>query len=505
MSGEHPIDELFRQGLHDAEVPPPPAAWQGIARALDSTDRRNGGAGRWRWAVGVLLLLLGGAAGYWALADRKNGEQPVLAGSAPRTATPTTVGTAAQGPSTHPAPQPHRSGSAPTKTARNEVAPNADEGGALTDRTPVAGTPATGKNAPNAIAADHSTAREPRHTPSDPADSRVGPPVSGKTMTICEPSPHAHTAGGEETEPYAQHLSTARADVGMPTLQGRSTPLVRSEVPMPEGLLFAPTAVLPTLSGARWWLAVQGEHQRGSLEWRGGERGVAEALNASETWLGRWTLSMAVGRTWRSGWAVGGGVSFSEARSRFLRTTSTPDHVETVVDTAWVVTPMGQQTMYTWNIVESTVVEPGTTQVARANNTYREARVFLEAGRRVWARGRWSAHGRLSAGAAWTLTRAGNTLQVSPDGGITVMDLRDRTGPSASAVRPFAGIAAELRFRLSPELALGALPSINMTFAPATSTHLSTGGLEAGGGLRLTYLLRAARPLKPTTPSAPLE
>lgn len=214
---------------------------------------------------------------------------------------------------------------------------------------------------------------------------------------------------------------------------------------------------------------------------------------------------MAVGRSWRSGWAVGGGVSFSEARSRFLRTTSTPDHVETVLDTTWVVTPMGQQTMYTWNIVESTVVEPGTTQIARANNIYREARVFLEAGRRIWARGRWSAHGRLSAGAAWTLTRAGNTLQVSPDGGITVMDLRDRTDPSASAVRPFAGIAAELRFRLSPELALGALPSINMTFAPATSTHLSTGGLEAGGGLRLTYLLPGARPLKPSTPSAPLE
>lgn len=503
MSGEHPIDELFRQGLHDAEAAPPAEAWAGIARALDTSGRRSRGE-YWRWTWG-LLVLVGGAAGFWALTDNAAPERPTPARTeqlpAGTTATRTLDPDAGASEAVQaPAPVDTRATAAPATEVRNIGTDQALADHRIhttSERSAI--TRSTHGERPAKV-----TNEQPPSTPTGSAAPAMDA-LSGITAAIPGPVPPVQLTHGEASALTTNEEGSARKEDHMATVRGRSSALPRAEVNAPQGLLTVPMAVLPALSGTRWWLAVQGEHQRGSLEWRGGEPGVAEALNTSETWLGRWVVSLAVGRSWRSGWTVGGGISLSEARSRFLRTTSTPDHVETVVDTTWVVTPMGQQTMYTWNIVESTVVEPGTTQVARANNTYREARVFLEAGRRVWTRGRWSAHGRLSAGAAWTLTRAGNTLQVSPDGGITVMDLRDRTVPSASAVRPFAGIAAELRFRLSPELALGALPSINMTFAPATSTHLSTGGLEAGGGLRLTYLLRAARPLKPSTPSAPLE
>jgi hypothetical protein len=330
-------------------------------------------------------------------------------------------------------------------------------------------------------------------------------PAGGVAATVTVPAPPVRATRGAAPALTTNDEERTRKADHMAALRGRSSALPRSDARAPQGLLVVPMAVLPTLSGTRWWLAVQGEHHRGGLEWRGGEGGVAEALNTSETWLGRWTLSVAGGRSWRSGWSVGGGVGLSETRSRFLRTTSEPDHVETVVDTTWVSTPMGQQTLYTWNIVESTFVEPGTTHVARANNTYREAHVFMEAGRRMWAHGRWSAHARLTAGAIWTLARTGNTLQNTADGGMTVLDLRERTGRPGSTIRPYASIAAELRFRLSPELALGVLPSLNMTFASSTGSAPSSGGMEAGGGLRLTYLLPASRPSKPTTPSAPLE
>jgi hypothetical protein len=40
MSERHPIDELFSRTLHDAEVTPPPAVWEGIVR--ERAKRRGG-------------------------------------------------------------------------------------------------------------------------------------------------------------------------------------------------------------------------------------------------------------------------------------------------------------------------------------------------------------------------------------------------------------------------------------------------------------------------------
>lgn len=502
MRGKHPIDELFRQGLHDAEAAPPTEAWAGIARALDDKGRRS--VGRYgRWTLGLLLLLVGGAAGFWALSDSAVPERPTLGGmeQLPVESTPrTTLGLDAKTSLAEQAP-----GHAPLTTAHTAEDRNTDAGLAVDGQGPHAASerPATARPTTNERPVTVTTEQVPNISSGSTAPTMDQ--VGGIAEAASLPAPASEPKREDVLVAATNDQERTRKEDQMPVLPGRSSALPRADVTAPQGLLAVPLAVLPSLSGTRWWLAVQGEHHRGGLEWQGGEAGVAEALNTSETWLGRWTLSAVVGRSWRSGWSVGGGLSFSEARSRFLRTSSSPDHVETLIDTTWVSTPMGQQTLYTWNIVESTVVEPGTTQVARATNTYREARVFMEVGRRFWAHGRWSAHGRLSAGAIWTLARAGNTLQNTPDGGMTVLDLRDRTDGSGGAIRPHGGIAAELRYRLSPELALGVLPSIHMTFARTTGSTPSSGGVEAGGGLRLTYLLPAGRPSKPLTPSAPLE
>lgn len=503
MSGEHPIDELFRQGLHDAEAAPPAEAWAGIARALDTSGRRSRG-GYWRWTWG-LLVLVGGAAGFWALTDNAAPERPTPARTeqlpAGTTATRTLDPDAGASEAVQaPAPVDTRATATPATGVRNIGTDQALADHRIhttSERSAI--TRSTHGERPATV-----TTEQPPSTPTGSAAPAMDA-LSGITAAVPGPVPPVQLTHGEASALTTNEEGSARKEDHMATVRGRSSALPRAEVNAPQGLLTVPMAVLPVLSGTRWWLAVQGEHQRGSLEWRGGEPGVAEALNTSETWLGRWVVSLAVGRSWRSGWTVGGGISLSEARSRFLRTTFTPGQVETVIDTTWVGTPMGQQTMYTWNIVESTVVEPGTTQVARATNRYREARLFMEVGKRVWAHGRWSAHGRLTTGAIWTLTQAGNTVRATADGGLTVLDLRDRTSRSGSVIRPFAAMAAELRFRVSPELALGALPSINITFAPAAGSTPNIRGVEAGAGLRLTYLFPYNRPLKHTLPTAPLE
>jgi hypothetical protein len=49
----HPIDDLFRRGLAEAEVVPPPSVWEGVQRG-----RRRSGWLPWPGLNGLLLLLI---------------------------------------------------------------------------------------------------------------------------------------------------------------------------------------------------------------------------------------------------------------------------------------------------------------------------------------------------------------------------------------------------------------------------------------------------------------
>ncbi len=60
MREQHPVDDLFARNLRDAQVPPPPEVWQGIALARNG--RRDGWFRRWPWLV--LLVAAGSLATY---------------------------------------------------------------------------------------------------------------------------------------------------------------------------------------------------------------------------------------------------------------------------------------------------------------------------------------------------------------------------------------------------------------------------------------------------------
>ena len=69
MSERHPIDELFHRALHDAEVTPPPAVWEGIVR---KRSKRRGGY--WGWLAAGLLLL--GSAAAFLIHNDKSAPMP---------------------------------------------------------------------------------------------------------------------------------------------------------------------------------------------------------------------------------------------------------------------------------------------------------------------------------------------------------------------------------------------------------------------------------------------
>jgi hypothetical protein len=248
------------------------------------------------------------------------------------------------------------------------------------------------------------------------------------------------------------------------------------------------------LRNKRIFFGLQLEWTSASGEWRGTGEEVA-ALNRSETWLDRKGIGAVGGLRWRSGLHLALAANASQQRSRFLRTMTIAGDTTTTVDTTWIATAAGPQTVYTWDIVPVTIAEPGIEERTTATNTYTQLRMAAELGygHRL---GRWSLGLRAGPMITATMTRKGKTLvpgPVQPDGDEQppnppmVMAVDDRYVDERFRLSVGAFAAADINFHLTEAITLGAGPMWSTNFAGSGGTVPVASVSELGGAFRLLF------------------
>ena len=418
MSEKHPIDELFHRALHDAEVTPPPAVWEGIARA-----RRKRRAGWLRW--GALALLLAGAAGLglW----RPWHQEPVAQNPGQANTTPAVPHTsiASTRPSDPAATSPEIAADqrapgttdiaqpASTKTVRsNDPGPNTPPPARRNSgHSPVANTGIKPEPAVPAVAASDLALETPADAPSTPRDGQ-------------------------------EHLALLEVLGPRTTVAPAVSPLGRERSPY----------VLP---GAEWWVALEVGRHDVDRSWSGKDEALVEALNGTEVPHPTWSAGALFGRTWRSGLGVSVGAAYEGSRYEF-------DHVEqqlpvdSVIEYTYLVT---LDTQVFVNTPATTVVygEPTETRVTGSNSLgilQLPVELYWHAPVK-----RWSFGGRIGLMTELTLVRRGYTLVNDQELGLLSAPCGEerfdsRYGPVLTGI-----IGADLGYTLTERWGLWLSPS----------------------------------------------
>lgn len=533
MNGKHPIDDLFARTLRDAEATPPPAVWEGIVRERGK-GRRAVAKRRSRWGLAALLLLLLGGAGYWTLTRDGGNENAALslsedgqvtaAGNA-RVGSPVVEERKTSETSEEQLGQAGRSSSSGEQNEAQATPVSTGSEAAASWSNTAGGTKGTTEQSidedPKTQAEPHAAARvtpsktrktnklkqELESSESDAADSRsvVEPAVSASGIVSIgiEKPGSAETNGAvanNEPAPSRHASSEQRArvsqDVHLALLTGLVTRFLSNPATAPGPILQGDSTPAYVLKKGNWWVAVQGEWSTLNGDWKGTGSAVTE-LNKSETWRGGQGLGLVVGREWLSGWSLGLGIGANKQRSRFLRREVVPGHSELVIDTTWTGTPMGQVTNYTWDIVETTVVEPGVERDYSATNSYTRLRIAPEVGYQLLQKKRFSLGARLAPVMMIDIGRKGNTLiqtasaDSSETGAATGALALTNTSLDSRFPMTFAVSAGlELRYRFCERWSLGVLPTFTY-WLPRTEGRVPSLSMnELGGALRLRYDLR---------------
>ena len=532
MNGKHPIDDLFARGLRDAEAQPPPTVWEGIVR---ERDQRGAGKRRSRWGLAALLLLLLGAAGYWTLIHQKepsSSEKEHAAVTPPSGGEESAVGTANVETSVIAEPGQARteqgqvqqaSGASPLgDQGRSRQADNSSGAGGANAEEPTPGateartdqrsktqlsnatvgvTPSKSKrtikpkpeeNPSVARAADPGTdANMATRTGDVPPSGMEKPKSADVSGAAAEEKP------GASLEASSEQPTRVSPDVHLASLTGLVTPFVNNTAVAPGPLLQGDSTPAYVLKKGQYWFALQGEMSLVNGSWKGTGREVSE-LNASETWRGGQGLSLVVGREWLSGWSVGLGIGATKQRSRFLRREVEPAHAETVIDTTWTITPMGTQTNYTWDIVETLVSEPGVERDYSATNSYTRLRIAPEVSRDLLRKKRLTLTARLAPVMMFDIGRTGNTIVPSStmDSLETVttstgtLQLNDASLDERFPMTFAISAGLELRYRFCERWSAGLLPAFTYWMPRAEGRVPSLSMNELGCGVRLRYDFR---------------
>ncbi|MBP7513796.1 MAG: hypothetical protein KA791_04560 [Flavobacteriales bacterium] len=547
MNGKHPIDDLFARGLRDAEATPPPGVWEGIVRERGkahppSADSAATTRNRSRWGLAAILLLLLSAAGYWIVsqqdtngADGHASVQPSPGGEGPATrsmppvtesgsSTPdqsavetpsntsaTTVQepeatSSSAGPTADPVvKQADASDRSPTRVVKERASEK--PAGQRSSRSKQPGTKsptwttAAGKDMREAAVTDDG------RTSNSPANENTSPPSLNEKTKIdpsSETSAVSKDMGADPADPGSS-ASTAQGssgtvgrttpDVHLSMLTGLVTPFMNHTAAQPGPILRGDSTPTYVLKKGNWWFGVQAGVSTLTGEWRGTGPEVSE-LNKSETWRAGQSLALVVGRDWLSGWSSGISAGITRHRSQFLHHESEPGHVETVVDTTWTSAPMGTQTNYTWDIVETVVEEPGVERDYNATNTYTSLRIAPEVGYRLLGRHRFSLHARGGLALSMDLGRKGSTLVSTTttsdslevvSASITRLDLSDASLDDRFPISFSVFASAELRYRLCEHWSLGVLPMFTWNLPRSEENTPRASFTEVGGALRLRY------------------
>jgi len=276
-----------------------------------------------------------------------------------------------------------------------------------------------------------------------------------------------------------------------------TTSYLSNPAPAPGPILQGDSTPAYVLKRGNWWLALQGELSMLNASWKGAGRAVTE-LNESETWRGGQGLSVAVGREWLNGWSIGLGIGANKQHSRFLRREVGSSRTEVVVDTTWTGTPMGTQTNYTWDIVETVVNEPGVERDYSATNIYTRLRIAPEVSYQPLRKKRFSLSARLVPMMMLDIGRKGNTLVPSSTidsleietTGTGTLQLDDASLDERFPMTFAISAGLELRYRFCERWSVGFLPTFTYWLPSAERRVPSLSMTELGGALRLRYDLR---------------
>jgi hypothetical protein len=312
MSEKHPIDDLFRAALAQAEVPPPQGVWTGIAAA------RSGGrrAKLLRWGGAALLLLLLGTV-YHVLAPSgpKTGRTDSAVQAAPGTMawsgspeagrTPTAGGTtSADDKPTDEALVSQRLSSGQEEQHNDRPAPDAAEArrSGHTHDVHVA-TIAARKDA-SVVAGRKAVPEEAVH------QHAAGVAVSD------EGSPGAHASDGQATALAVAHVPDGgtTANVALP---GRLSILPATTKP-PALQPLGATPGQHILARGEWQFSLLAGAYQERLAWRGRNSQLAEALEAAEAHTGTFAAGGMVARTWPSGLGLSTGFMWQRSQRRFF-------------------------------------------------------------------------------------------------------------------------------------------------------------------------------------------
>lgn len=237
------------------------------------------------------------------------------------------------------------------------------------------------------------------------------------------------------------------------------------------------------------WVGVQLELTNLSCRWTGPSEEAA-AMNTSESWSDRKGFGITAGRDWQGGFGVEFAAAYSRIRSDLFFSERGPNVVQSTTDTTWTSTPMGQQTIYTWNIITMDIAEPGPVNTYSAANSYDRLRIDALLSYRK-AFGRWSASLRAGPSLILFLDRKGNSLRSGSPAteplSVSMVPLDDASLDDRFAPRAGAIAGLDLRYRLNERFFLSAGPTFLTTLGGEQAQHVGLSAQEWGATLRLAY------------------
>jgi hypothetical protein len=461
MSERHPIDELFHRALHDAEVTPPPAVWEGIVRKR--TERRGGFRG---WLLAVLLVGSGLAA-WWAFGTRteqalhvaeREVTTPVDAQPANR-AEP--VGEASTAPATAPVTS---SGAATTTTEVSTPDPSPIGAGSSTASDDLGG------------AASASNANSTVHTGTGSSTNTGRMGVRANTST--SGSGGASAPGGSAAMHVVRDAEPDpldRLSVVVPALL--PAPIIRDSVRRAED---PQPYVLPN---ADWWVALELGRYDERRTWYGDDGALVNALNATE--VPHYTTSIGVlgGRSWRNGFGLSLGVAY-EGSSQSFQFNGASTQQDTVLYFPYLVTLDTQVFVSNVDTVPTYVTVQERTN---ATNSFSVVRVSAEGHWHANLR-RWTIGPRLGLGTEFTTMRKGYTLDSGSDTLLTVVNAAEESYDARYATVLTALIGADVGFALTEHWGLWATPTYArglVSWGPSDAPYMLPERI--GLRLRLSY------------------
>ncbi len=492
---EHPIDDLFRRTLSQADIDPPAAVWEGVLRTRSG---RSGGAAWWsrHWPWGLLLIAL--VVGATLMINSPNDELPTRGqpGIAEHTTTDQGMASAEEqaeisiptndarstsdlasteqhetmftsGAIPSDASTPHRSSQPPPiEGSAGGVSPTLEdtrldpEKVFAVDDEPLMAEAVVRKYQSAVVHVVPGTGgmnevhNDMRASLNEPVAKIMEDPLERKDLvarSILDPIVQGTSATSSLTDPGpASYITPAPIHFDHPVvLAGPTSSDVEHHYVLPRG---------------QWWVGVQTGYYDTGRRWRGSDELLTEALNDLEVPTTTLGWGAVVGHTRNNGWGISGGVMFERSEQSF-------SHVDRKVEVeqefiTYLVTLNSQVFVSDVDTITTILVDERTTN---GSTTLSVMRIPLEA---HWHRNvrRWS--WGLRAGTALEFTRARGVpplVRDATDGRIVAQTISDDEVRRRHPAQILGTVGADLGYTIHERWKLFASPGYMIGLIPLTN------------------------------------